>query len=119
RPSQNRSKRPQRPAMAVFRSLGLVPGAPITQEISEAAVYRIKGMSQESQIPRSQAGNCQWLGLFELIEENGENQRPRVVVGGVSLGVVGHRKGGVLQHSGIVSQAMQVIEFQRGELVEA
>src|SRR5271168_3707593 len=47
-----------------------------------------------------------------------ENQGARIVVGGISLFAVGDGEDGVLQYSGVVGQAMQVIQLQLWQLIQ-
>ncbi len=51
------------------------------------------------------------LRLSKLLEQDGENESTRIIVGGVSLGVVGNCKGRVLEHPGVVGQPMQMIQL--------
>ena len=52
----------------------------------------------------------------QLFEEDGEQQRPGVVVGAVALGEVGNGVTGVLKQAGAVAHALQVVQAPVGQL---
>ena len=70
-------------------------------------------MSQKSHIPRSQLASCPRSGFTKLLKQDGQNERTRVIVGGVALRIVGHSKRRVLEHACAIGQPLQVIQVQR------
>ena len=58
------------------------------------------------------------LILFHLPQQHCKNERARIVVRGVSLAAVRDRKDRVLQHSGVIGQPIQVIQFQLRQLIQ-
>jgi hypothetical protein len=59
-------------------------------------------MPQKCHIARSQSVDHRRLDFPKALDEDGQDKCTGVVVGGVSLAVIGNSKGGVLEHAGIV-----------------
>jgi hypothetical protein len=101
--------------MTVFRANRFVPPPIIAEEVSEPAISRIERMLEKRQIPGGEIRSARiclpWVLFTQLRQQDGENQRARVVVGGVALGSIGDGEDRVLQHSRVIGQRVHVSEF--------
>src|SRR5260370_36061329 len=71
----------------------------------------IEGKPQESQIARSEVKRVGRSTATKLCEQNCDNERPRVVIGGVTFWVVRDVEDGVFQDSRILTHPVEVIQF--------
>src|SRR5580692_11552976 len=104
--------------MAVFRSDLLKPHAVVAEKISETSGIGIESEPQKSQVTARETEIV--LGLRAagaLIQQSGDNQRARVVVGGIALARVGQRENCVLQHSRVVSHGVEMTCIRRRQMV--
>ena len=75
---------------------------------------RIKRVLQESRVNAGQP-SALWEALLELLQEHHEDERPGIVVSAVAVLVVGKRIDSVLQHSGVIRQAYEMIQSPHGQ----
>src|SRR5882724_5783900 len=106
--------------MTIFGALGFVPAAIVAEKVLESALRGIEGMLQERQIPErripgSETSNRRVgfhkLFLAQLLQQYCKSECASIVVGGVSLSTVRDREDRVLQHSSVVGQRVDLIEF--------
>src|SRR5271157_6625119 len=104
--------------MAVFRTFRLLPLAIIAEAIPESFGNRVEGQPQKGKIARSKIQERGRSAGGNFFEENGDDKRAGVVIGGVALGVIRDDEDGVLDDSRMVGHAIQMIEFYGGKTVE-
>ena len=74
----------------------------------------IKCVLQERRVNAGQPITL-WEALLELLQEHHQDERPGIVVSAVAVLVVGKRIDGVLQHSGVIRQAYEMIQPPDGQ----
>jgi len=76
---------------------------------------RIECQPQKCEIAGGEIEGDGWSDAGKFFKENGDDQRARVVIGGVTFRIIRNDEDGVLDDSRVVRHAMQVIEFYRGK----
>src|SRR6476620_6985020 len=99
---------PQGAPVTVFRAFRFLPLAFITQAVSEPLTGLIEGQPQESKIARGQVRARLGTGA-KFFEENGDNECPCVVIGGVTFWIVRDVKDSVFQDPRVISHPTQMI----------
>ena len=85
--------------MGVVGAHILEPAAIEAEEVAKPAFSPVECEIQECRVGRRQADQL-GRALTELLELDGQEQSPGVVIGAVAFGEVGDRGVGVLEHSG-------------------
>src|SRR5579883_1403062 len=78
-------------------------------------VLEIQSEIQEGGIRRRQRARA-FLLLLQLLEQHGQNETARVVIRAVAFREVWHREHGVLEESGRIGHARQMIELELREV---
>ena len=103
------AEHPKGAAVAVVGADILEPAAIEAEEVAKPAFSPVECEVQECRVGRRQAVQL-GRALAELLELDGQEQSPGVVVGAIAFGEVRDRGVGVLEHSGRVGHSNQVIE---------
>lgn len=53
-----------------------------------------------------------------MVQQHRENERASVVIGGISLSVIRDREDGVLQNSRVISQPVQMVQFNFRQVIQ-
>src|SRR5712671_1739381 len=113
--AKNGPESPQGSPVAVFRAFGLLPLAFVAQAISKPPAFRVESQPQKSQIARGEVQGAGGSAAAKLLEEDCDDERPSIVIRGVSFRIVRDHKDRVLHDSGIVGHSMQVVQSNGGK----
>ena len=95
--------------MTLFRADFCNPLPVISHEVAETAGVCIKCVLQESRINAGQSGALR-EALLEFFQQHHEDECAGIIVRAIAVLVIRKRVDGVLQHSGVIRQASEMIE---------
>src|ERR1700691_4305590 len=114
RTAEHRFKRPQRPALAVFRPDSFLPLAIVAKKVSKSANLVMKGEFKKGEVTVGKIRRkiaAEWPGL---LQQHRYDEGAGIIVGCISFLAVGHGKYGMLQNARIVCHVPQVSQVQSG-----
>src|ERR1039458_6892245 len=104
-------QRPNRPAMRIFGPLLVEPTAVNTKEVVETCSFWIEGIVQKRGIGCSERPDARG-GLFQLAEQDRQNERAGIVVRAVALRMVRRSEARVLENARRIGHMVQMIQIQ-------